>query len=272
MYIYFLLSGCKCGKYMIRAGFIQEGVHLIQSFTPRGECEADNDSPCHWFLLEVARAYQRKAEYRRSLDFCLQLRKSFENIWEDQLDFHVFCLSKMRLCSYVELLRLEDTIYNNQDYRETAHTAIEVLLKLHDENITKSHSSSKNNNNNQEAVCVKSNKKKNKNKNKKEKKNNAEEDNNSLTFSSLDYLDEATRFLKPLQEMFNNELDTFLAGFEISKRKRKPLMMLQNILRLQHIDQSNKKVLENVICLKDFISREKSLQDPVLDVLDKINF
>ena len=58
---------------MIRAGFIQDGVNLIQSFTPRGEGEADSDSPCHWFLLEVARAHQRKAEYRSSLEYCLQL-------------------------------------------------------------------------------------------------------------------------------------------------------------------------------------------------------
>ena len=245
---------------MIRAGFVQDGVNLIQSFTPRGETEADNDSPCHWFLLEVARAHQRNGDYRSSLEYCLQLRKSFENIWEDQLDFHVFCLSKMRLCSYVELLRLEDTIYHNQDYKETAHIAIGVLLKLHDEN------------NNQEAVGGKSNKKKNKNKNKREKKNNAEEDNNGLNLTNLNYLDEASRFLKPLQEMFNNELDTLLVGFEISKRKKKPLMMLQNILRLQHIDQSNEKALENIMFLKDFISTEKSLQDPVLNVLERIKF
>ena len=250
---------------MIRAGFIQDGVNLIQSFNPRGETEADQDSPCHWFLLEVARAHQRKGDYRSSLDYCFQLRKSFENIWEDQLDFHVFCLSKMRLCSYVELLRLEDTIYHNQDYKQTAQVAIEVLLKLYDENISCS-------NNNQENVGGKSNKKKNKNKNKKEKKNFSEEDNNSLTFSNLNYLDEATRFLKPLQEMFNNELDTFLGAFEISKRKRKPLLMLQNILRLQQIDQSNEKVVENVIFLKDFISQEKKLHDSVLNVLQKIKF
>ena len=251
---------------MIRAGFIHEGVNLIQSFNPRGETEADNDSPCHWFLLEVARAHLKKGEHLSSLDYCLQLRKSFENIWEDQLDFHVFCLSKMRLCSYVELLRLEDTIYHNQDFKETALIAIEVLLKLYDEN------SSSSSNNNQEVVGGKSNKKKKKNKNKGEKKNNADEDNNNVTLTNLNYLDEATRFLKPLQEMYNNELDTFLAAFEISKRKRKPLLMLQNILRLQLIEKSNEKVVENTIFLKEFVSKEKNLQDPVLNVLDSIKF
>ena len=169
----------------------------------------------------------------------------------------------MRLCSYVELLRLEDTIYHNQDYRQAAHIAIQVLLKLHDEN--------KSINSNQEAVGGK-NKKKNKQKNKKEQKNKTEEDNSSLKFSNLNYLDEATRFLKPLQEMFNNDLDTYLAGFEISKRRRKPLLMLQNILRLQNIEQSNENVLENVTFLKKFISTEKSLANPVLDVLDTIKF
>ena len=236
---------------MIRAGQVLEGEALVNTFNPAGETV--NDTPRHWLWLELARATLKKGEHLRCVNFCLQLRKSFEGIWEDQLDFHVFCLSKMRLCSYVEFLRLEDSLYQNNQYREAAHTAIEVLLKLHDQT-----------NIQQSAVCSQVKKK---NKSKKERKTLAEDDPDSFTINPSNYLDEAGRFLKPLTEIFNNDLETFLARFEISKRKRKPLMMLQSIVKMQLIDNSNEKVREAVSFLTDFISTETKLEEPVLRVL-----
>ena len=252
-------AGCKCAKYLIRAGHIQEGESLVLSFNPSGE--TDTDTPRHWLWLELARAHQKKGEYIDCLHNCLQLRKSFESIWEDQLDFHVFCLSRMRLCSYVELLRLEDNIYQDPHYRLAAHIAIEVLLKLHDDN-----------NNQEYAVTLKANRKKNKNKSKREKKGNyvvdTDTDTDRQTINHSNYLDEASRFLRPLQEMYNNHLDTYLAGFEICKRKRKVLLMLQNIVRMQLIDPSDERVRADVTYLKQFISTETNISQPVLTVLD----
>ena len=115
------------------------------------------------------------------------------------------------------------------------------------------------------------NKKKNKNKNKREKKLDSEDDENPM-ISNLNFLDEATRFLKPLQEMFHTDVETHLAAFEISKRKSKPLLMLQSVLRMQHIDKSNANVLEKVSYLKDFILSERELRKAVLNVLDRIQF
>jgi peptide alpha-N-acetyltransferase len=33
---------------------------------------------------------------------------------EDQFDFHTYCLRKMTLRAYIELLRCEDTIYKHK--------------------------------------------------------------------------------------------------------------------------------------------------------------
>ena len=238
---------------MIRAGLITEGEALINTFNPVGE--TGNDTPRHWLWLELARATYKTGDNERCVKFCLQLRKSLEGVWEDQLDFHVFCLTRMRLCSYVEFLRLEDTIYQDQKYKEAAHMAIEVLLKLQDQT----------NNNQQGPLTVRSSKKKSKGK--KERKTIAEDDQDSFTVNSSNYLDEASRFLKPLTDMFNNDLETFLASFEISKRKRKPLLMLQSVVKMQLIDPSNEKVRESVSFLNDFISSETNLAEPVMKVV-----
>ena len=59
----------------------------------------------------------------------------FTEIIEDQFDFHTYCMRKMTLKSYVDLLRLEDKLRSHRFYEKAAHTAIEVYLRLHDDPI-----------------------------------------------------------------------------------------------------------------------------------------
>lgn len=56
----------------------------------------------------------------------------FTEIIEDQFDFHTYCLRKMTLRSYVDLLRVEDVLRNHPFYVKAAHCAINVYLRLHD--------------------------------------------------------------------------------------------------------------------------------------------
>jgi N-alpha-acetyltransferase 15/16, NatA auxiliary subunit len=58
--------------------------------------------------------------------------KHFQEIIEDQFDFHSYCMRKMTLCSYVEMLRLEDRIKSHPFFFKAANTAIKIYLRLHD--------------------------------------------------------------------------------------------------------------------------------------------
>ncbi len=60
----------------------------------------------------------------------------FTEIIEDQFDFHTYCMRKMTLRSYVELLRLEDVLRSHRFYARAAHCAIQVYLRLHDKPVT----------------------------------------------------------------------------------------------------------------------------------------
>lgn len=51
---------------------------------------------------------------------------------EDQFDFHTYCMRKMTLRSYIDLLRLEDVIRSHRFYGKAARCAIQVYLRLHD--------------------------------------------------------------------------------------------------------------------------------------------
>lgn len=50
----------------------------------------------------------------------------FVGIVEDQYDFHSYCIRKMTLTSYIELLRLEDVLRRHKFYYEAAKIAIKV--------------------------------------------------------------------------------------------------------------------------------------------------
>lgn len=54
----------------------------------------------------------------------------FVGIVEDQFDFHTYCLRKMTLVAYVELLRLEDVLRRHSFYCEAAKVAISVSYVL----------------------------------------------------------------------------------------------------------------------------------------------
>lgn len=50
----------------------------------------------------------------------------FAAFYEDQFDFHSYCIRKMTLCSYMKILRFEDTLRNHRYYLEAAKLAASV--------------------------------------------------------------------------------------------------------------------------------------------------
>lgn len=56
----------------------------------------------------------------------------FVEITDDQFDFHTYCMRKMTLRSYVDLLKLEDVLRMHPFYYKAAVTAIQIYLGLHD--------------------------------------------------------------------------------------------------------------------------------------------
>ena len=50
-------------------------------------------------------------------------------IFDDQFDFHTYCMRKMTLRAYVELLQVEDKLRSHPFYFDAARLAIEVSPK-----------------------------------------------------------------------------------------------------------------------------------------------
>lgn len=70
---------------------------------------------------------------------------------------------------------------------------------------------------------------------------------NIFSFQVEDPLNQAIRFLRPLQSLASERIETHLLAFEIYIRKDKLLLMLQSIKRAWLIDPHNPKLHSNLI-------------------------
>lgn len=70
------------------------------------------------------------------LIFFSHSHQHFVEITDDQFDFHTYCMRKMTLRSYVDLLKLEDVLRMHPFYYKAAITAIQIYLSLHDNPLT----------------------------------------------------------------------------------------------------------------------------------------
>ena len=58
--------------------------------------------------------------------------KHFDDFHEDQFDFHAYCVRKVTLRAYTEVLRFEDNLWGEDYYFTAAEGIIRIYLHLHD--------------------------------------------------------------------------------------------------------------------------------------------
>ncbi|RMC07088.1 hypothetical protein DUI87_16544 [Hirundo rustica rustica] len=274
----------KCAKYMLRANM--EGTSAMENL---------NEMQCMWFQTECAAAYQRLGKYGDALKKCHEVERHFFEITDDQFDFHTYCMRKMTLRAYVDLLRLEDVLRKHAFYFKAARSAIEIYLKLHDNPLT---NESKEQEVNSENLSAKELKKmlskqrraqkkakleeerkhaerERQQKNQKKKRDEEEEETSGpreeLVPEKLERvenpLEEAIKFLIPLKNLIGDDIETHLLAFEIYFRKGKFLLMLQSVKRAFAINRNNPWLHECLIKFSKAVSDHSNLPEIVSKVL-----
>ncbi|XP_070656103.1 N-alpha-acetyltransferase 16, NatA auxiliary subunit isoform X5 [Bos indicus] len=288
----------KCAKYMLRANMIKEAEEMCSKFTREGTSAMENlnEMQCMWFQTECISAYQRLGRYGDALKKCHEVERHFSEITDDQFDFHTYCMRKMTLRAYVDLLRLEDILRRHGFYFKAARSAIEIYLKLYDNPLT---SESKQQERNSENLSAKELKKmlskqrraekkakveevrkhverEHQPKNQKKKRDEEEETSGfkeELLPEKLERienpLEEAIKFLIPLKNLVADNIDTHLLAFEIYFRKGKFLLMLQSVKRAFAINRNNPWLHECLIKFSKSVSNHSNLPDIVSKVLSQ---
>lgn len=287
----------KCAKYMLRANMVKEAEEMCSKFTREGVSAMENlnEMQCMWFQTECALAYQRLEKYGDSLKKCHEIDRHFTEIIEDQFDFHTYCMRKMTLRAYVGLLRLEDVLRSHPFYFKAAKCAIEVYLGLHDRPLKNDETSEEINTENLDPAELKKlrnklRKARIKAEQEKEKQNAAAEKREQHNKSRqqqdgeadgpkeeelvpeklakvTDPLEQAIKFLKPLQTLSADRLETHLLAFEIYRRKGKLLLMLQSVKRAYAVDPDYPELHVCLIMLYLAVAGSSGLPQHVITVL-----
>lgn len=294
----------KCAKYMLRANLIKEAEDICSKFTREGVSAMENlnEMQCMWFQTECALAYQRLENWGESLKKCHEIDRHFSEIIEDQFDFHTYCMRKMTLRSYVGLLRLEDVLRSHSFYQRAAKCAIQVYLRLHDqpikdqkieeqmklENLAPSELKKLRNKQRkaqkkaalQQAEASAAAEKRDQHN--KSKQATSDQEPDSLPQDELipeklaraaDPLDQAIKFLRPLQDLASNNVDTHLMAFEIYSRRKRPLLMLQSVKRAYETQKDHPLVHETIIRFCHALEgwkKERSFAEPVFTVIETV--
>ncbi|MBA0822878.1 hypothetical protein Goarm_019647, partial [Gossypium armourianum] len=206
------------------------------------------------YELASGESYTRQGYLGRALKKFLAVEKHYADITEDQFDFHSYCLRKMTLRAYVEMLKFQDRLHSHSYFHKAAAGAIRCYLKLYD--------SPSNSPAEEEDHTLKTHQKKKMKKQRKAEraKKEADEKNEESSASGTsksgkrhvkpvdpdpygerllkteDPLSEATKYLKLLLKNSPDSLETHLHSFEVSMRKQKILLAFQAVKQLLRLD------------------------------------
>jgi N-alpha-acetyltransferase 15/16, NatA auxiliary subunit len=125
----------KCAKYALRANLVSKAEAWISLFTRDGDSggvQALYDMQCMWFELEAAESHIRCKQLAPALKKLIAVERHFDDMIEDQFDFHTYCLRKVTLRSYVKMLRMEDNIKSHPYFERATIGVVNCLLQLED--------------------------------------------------------------------------------------------------------------------------------------------
>ena len=288
---------CKCAKYMLRANKVPEAEAMCGKFTREGvpPMENLNEMQCMWFQCECALAYQRMEQYGECLKKCSEIDRHFSEIIEDQFDFHTYCMRKMTLKAYVDLLRLENKLRSHKFYEKVAGVAIKTYLRLSDKPLAEMDKSNEKTADKmdpselkklknkakkaqrkaeQEKAMAEQDKKKKELHNKNKKKAEDELDTpakDELVPEKLerpdDPLEEASKYLTPLITLSSDNINTHLLAFEIHFRRGRVLLMLRAIKQAIALDPDNLQLHGCLVRFLNFVEKNQDLPGVVQTVV-----
>eukprot|EP00566_Odontella_aurita_P002766 CAMPEP_0113530782 /NCGR_PEP_ID=MMETSP0015_2-20120614/3136_1 /TAXON_ID=2838 /ORGANISM="Odontella" /LENGTH=909 /DNA_ID=CAMNT_0000429553 /DNA_START=181 /DNA_END=2910 /DNA_ORIENTATION=+ /assembly_acc=CAM_ASM_000160 len=293
-------------EYLLRANREDEARSRIALFT-RHEGDPERnlyDMQCSWYELEVASCLARKEEWGKSLKKYMAVVKHFEDFHDDQFDFHSYCIRKVTLRAYADVLRFENELWGQPYYGKAAEGVIRNYLHLHDHPEARTKAAGEEPDYSKmtaaerkkaKAIARKKKKKaadqKRKADEEAEKKraeaavNNPDNGNNKkgkgksaqqavvdedpdgVALLKLDPLEEAKKFSAILSTNAPTRVSTWVLQYDVAIRRGKQLMALQALFKARALEPENSEVFKRTV---DFVQRpapDVSSNATVKDVL-----
>lgn len=82
-----------------------------------------------WFEIAQGEIYLARGEYPKAMRMFKFVQKAFMDIYEDQFDFHTYCLRRYSLNTYTRLLNYENGVYNQKPFVKACTLLIRSLME-----------------------------------------------------------------------------------------------------------------------------------------------
>lgn len=119
-------------KYKIRNDEVSAGDAMLKMFIRDSSDANIHELQYMWYEYELANAHLRLKEFGPGLRQLKFIEKHFQDLQEDQFDFHTYCLRKYELRAYVNMIRHEDDIHNNKWFFKAVCSVIKGLQAYED--------------------------------------------------------------------------------------------------------------------------------------------
>ncbi|KAI8371285.1 NMDA receptor-regulated protein 1-domain-containing protein [Choanephora cucurbitarum] len=278
----------KCAKYMMRAGKVEEAERILTLFTRKDVTALQDltDMQCQWFMIEEGNAYLQKKDYGRALKRFHALEKFYVDYFDDQFDFHSYCLRKLTLRAYVESLRWEDKLKAHPFYLKAAKGAIQAYLalannktketdELDETNMTEAEKKKARNKARKAALKAQQDQEakkptqvKEEVKPKNDKKPVDADPEGEKYLKTETPLDDALQFLKPLELLAPENAEIHSLGFEIYLNQQKLLLATKSLNKVAKGDKNHPSLKANLDRLEAAVSAQKDVDPKVKQVVD----
>lgn len=131
----------QCVRSLLRVDDVQSGMEKALLFCKEPDTQEAvshdtclHNMQCMWYECATGRSFTRQKDYGKALKKFSETFRHFNDIAEDQFDFHNYCLRKTTLKTYVAMLRMQERLYSHKFYRRAAKDSIQIYLELFDMN------------------------------------------------------------------------------------------------------------------------------------------
>jgi hypothetical protein len=127
----------ECTKMMLQADEVDMAHDTIALFARDGEQKQSNlhEMQSVWFETEAGMSHLRREQYGQALAQLTRVGGHFADMTEDQFDFHTYCLRKMTLRAYVDLLRMEERLHGHPSYCRAAYGVVRAYVGVADQEV-----------------------------------------------------------------------------------------------------------------------------------------
>ena len=201
--------------------------------------------------------------------------KHFDDFHEDQFDFHSYCVRKVTLRAYTDVLKFEDNLWGEDYYYTAAEGMIKIYLYLHDNPETTKEDAEPDYSKMTAAQRKKAKAIARKKRAQAEKKEAAEkkkreqqeaengdqkngpkkgarpsfidEDPDGKELVKLDPMNEAKKYSSILSKHCPKRIGTWSLQYDVAIRRKKVLLALQALMRMKNLDSYNAEYVSRLV-------------------------